>query len=254
MKLPKLPSLFKLKPKKRLNAATATRRVLPTMDDYADEPQTKLSSAFVVVLILHVVAVGGIYAFNSIKANRRAQEPLAKAAASSLKTASLSAPAASSILPRKDPVERTPAGQSAIVSPISGGRIHHVNSGDNIARVAQLYSVSIADLEEANGAKNVASLHPGQVLNIPRSRPAAMVAKKSEETPKVVAKKIDETPKVGAIVKAAPKTYVVAKGDNPVAIARRHGVAYDELLKLNKIEDPKKLKVGQTLKLPPKKT
>jgi hypothetical protein len=53
------------------------------MDDYDDEPQTKLSSAFVVVLILHVVAVGGIYAFNSIKAHRVAREAAFPAAAQS---------------------------------------------------------------------------------------------------------------------------------------------------------------------------
>src|SRR6187455_3233725 len=46
--------------------------VASTADAYDDEePQTKLTSAFVVVLILHVVAVGGIYAFNQIKASRR---------------------------------------------------------------------------------------------------------------------------------------------------------------------------------------
>ena len=32
----------------------------------------KLSSAFVVVLVLHVVAVGGIYAFNALKAHQPA--------------------------------------------------------------------------------------------------------------------------------------------------------------------------------------
>jgi LysM repeat protein len=34
------------------------------------------------------------------------------------------------------------------------------------------------------------------------------------------------------------------RGDNPVAIARKLNVNYDELMKLNKISDPKKLKPG----------
>src|SRR5215218_9617458 len=50
----------------RVRAAIAS-----TADYDDDEPQTKLTSAFVVVLVLHVVAVGGIYAFNQIKASRR---------------------------------------------------------------------------------------------------------------------------------------------------------------------------------------
>lgn len=40
-------------------------------DYYEAEPNMKLSHAFMVVLILHVVAVGGIYAFNHIKVNKK---------------------------------------------------------------------------------------------------------------------------------------------------------------------------------------
>ncbi len=48
-------------PKKKLQAATVRRA---READFTEEPNVKLSSAFVVVLVLHVVAVGGIYAFN----------------------------------------------------------------------------------------------------------------------------------------------------------------------------------------------
>ncbi len=34
------------------------------------------------------------------------------------------------------------------------------------------------------------------------------------------------------------KTYVVAKGDNPVSIARKFKISSDDLLAANKIEDP----------------
>src|SRR5580698_4164681 len=71
--LSKLSAVLTPRPKKRLQATARAAR--PAMDDYDDEePTTKLSSAFVVVLILHVVAVGGIYAFNSIKASRKERE------------------------------------------------------------------------------------------------------------------------------------------------------------------------------------
>ena len=49
------------------------------------------------------------------------------------------------------------------------------------------------------------------------------------------------------------RTYTVKRGDNPWSIAKSQGVAYDELLKLNGLEDPKKLQLNQVLKLPPKK-
>ena len=46
------------------------------------------------------------------------------------------------------------------------------------------------------------------------------------------------------------KVYVVAKGDNPVAIAKRLKVPYDDLIELNHISDPRKLQIGQKLLIP----
>jgi LysM repeat protein len=53
---------------------------------------------------------------------------------------------------------------------------------------------------------------------------------------------------------AGHKTYTVGRGDNPVSIARKFKVSYDELLALNHIDDPRKLKVGQKLLIPNKST
>ena len=50
------------------------------------------------------------------------------------------------------------------------------------------------------------------------------------------------------------KTYVVAKGDNPVSIARKFKISSDDLLAANKIEDAHKLKIGQKLIIPTKAT
>ena len=46
--------------------------------------------------------------------------------------------------------------------------------------------------------------------------------------------------------------YTVAKGDTSVSIAKKLHVGYDDLLKLNKIDDPKKLRIGQKLHVPVK--
>jgi LysM repeat protein len=253
MKLPKIPKLFPLKPQKRLNATTAARRIAPPIEDEDDEPQTKLSSAFFVVLILHVVAVGGIYAFNGIKAHRKAQEPVAlnpapkapapKAAVA--KSAPVPEPASAKPAPAHPAATpATPAAPVAAVAPISGAQIHHVKQGDTLAKISAQYGVPTSDLEESNALKSNAALKPGQMLNVPKVKPGAAAA---------AAKKTEEAPKVAATAKAQPKAYVVAKGDNPVSIARKLGVSYDELLKVNGIEDPKKLQIGQTLKVPQKK-
>jgi LysM repeat protein len=46
------------------------------------------------------------------------------------------------------------------------------------------------------------------------------------------------------------KTYVVKKGDNPVTIAKKLKVSYDDLIVLNHIQDPRKLRIGQKLLIP----
>src|SRR3954468_24804940 len=65
----KMPSIIK---RKKLRAATARRGRslgLPDEMDYEEmsEPNMKLSRALLIVLLLHVVAVAGIVAFNTIK-------------------------------------------------------------------------------------------------------------------------------------------------------------------------------------------
>ena len=75
MKRIKIPRLFN--PKKML-AATARRASAASagMDfEGIPEPNMKLSRALLIVLLLHVVAVSGIIAFNAIKTRERAFVP-----------------------------------------------------------------------------------------------------------------------------------------------------------------------------------
>src|SRR5437016_8006751 len=86
MKIPKF-----LKPKK-LRAATARRSVgAPAEVDYEEmsEPNMKLSRALLIVLLLHVVAVSGIIAFNAIKTR---QGPIASLPASTTDTPAVPKP------------------------------------------------------------------------------------------------------------------------------------------------------------------
>jgi LysM repeat protein len=150
---------FKFAKRRKKLRATAVRRPMraATADyDEMSEPNMKLSRALLIVLILHVVAVSGIIAFNAIKTRERPTTTPAAAARST------STPAASA----------SPA------------------------------------------------------MEIKRAKP------------------VDDS----------HKTYTVAKGDNPVTIAKKLHVPYDDLLALNHIDDPRKLKVGQKLLVPNKTT
>jgi LysM repeat protein len=48
----------------------------------------------------------------------------------------------------------------------------------------------------------------------------------------------------------ADQIYVVKAGDTPAAIARQFSIRTDELLAANNIDDPRKLQIGQSLKIP----
>src|SRR5205814_10408011 len=65
----RFPKIFTRK--KKLRAAT-TRRATASGADFDDlsEPNMKLSRALLIVLLLHVVAVAGIIAFNAIKSRQ----------------------------------------------------------------------------------------------------------------------------------------------------------------------------------------
>jgi len=48
----------------------------------------------------------------------------------------------------------------------------------------------------------------------------------------------------------APTTYTVQSGDTLSGIASEHGTTWQVLAELNKISDPRRLRVGQVIKLP----
>ncbi|MEA3186624.1 MAG: hypothetical protein QOD99_454, partial [Chthoniobacter sp.] len=93
------------------------------------------------------------------------------------------------------------------------------------------------ELESANGLKNVGALRVNQEIKIP--------AKSATKTP-------PDAKGAAANLKDSGDFYTVARGDTPLTIAKKFRVSAEELLKLNKIEDPKKIQIGQKLKLPVK--
>jgi LysM repeat protein len=137
-----------------------------------------------VVLILHLVAVGGIYAFSSIKAHRIAESP--------------------------EPVEKK----------------------ENFDGTAK----KNATAPDATSASKV------------QRNASALPDKSSDSSPKKSA-----TTSSKNALKDSGETYIVAKGDKLAAIAKKLKVNADDLLKLNKIDDPKTLQIGRKLRIPVKR-
>ena len=184
--LPKLPKFAKLskfklppmpRPKRKLDARVRAGAA-PMIDDYdEDEPQTKLSSAFIVVLLLHVVAVGGIYAFNSIKASRRGGEaPVSATAGASEKGNTAATKATPEVGQGSAAATSSTAAPIAPVVPVSKQRVYTVKQGDTLTSIARQFGVNVSDTAAANDLKPSAMLRVGQVLNIPAKTGATLAA------------------------------------------------------------------------------
>src|SRR4051812_25728836 len=81
-KLPKFWTPARRK-RKKMRATVARRSLRAATADYEEmaEPNMKLSRALLIVLLLHVVAVSGIIAFNAIKTRQEPSVPRIKSSA-----------------------------------------------------------------------------------------------------------------------------------------------------------------------------
>jgi LysM repeat protein len=207
---------FRPQNKKKLQAATVRRA---READFTEEPNVKWSSAFVVVLVLHVVAVGGIYAFNALKVHQP--------------------PAFEETETPPPPATQTVAGTQAD-APASPAppAYYRVKSGDTILKIATAYGVSAEGIIDLNDLRDTGGIHVGQDLKLPSG--ATQAASQS----------VAPGP---AMPRDSGNVYTVVRGDTPVSIARKLHVLYDDLIRLNKIEDPRRLKIGMKLKVPMKR-
>ncbi|MFZ9963704.1 MAG: LysM peptidoglycan-binding domain-containing protein [Terrimicrobiaceae bacterium] len=255
---PQLPNR-RLVPRKRLHARAASSR--DEIEEYESEaePSMKLSQAFIVVLVLHVVAVAGIYGFNKLK------ESSAKPIAAKKESAPVIAEKAPEPM-----AEAKPA--ASVVKPVEAtAQTYTVVAGDTLKKIASKFKTSIEALEKANNLSSTSIIRTGQVLVVgkvsatPSANSAPVPA--SQATPSIVAKPAPVQPVVAKTAPEAPpapapaapatdkssaggQSYVVAKGDNPYSIAKKFKVTQEALMKANNIDDPRKLKIGQKLAIP----
>lgn len=298
MKKPVRMPLRRVPPRPKAPGAPLRARAAAVEEDYeeeeeedyeaGEEPNMKFSHALIVVLVLHLVAVGGVFGFNWMKSR---QAPEGKAA-KNIATAPATTP--------EDPAE---AAKTAAAAPatIAGwtGKTHTVTAGDTLTRIATLYGTTIEAIEKENGITTYSMIRVGQALKIPGSEKAttkktetakpsdtanaaakqAFIATKTESAKPEKAEAA--APIKATVISAVPKTkttevtttkpptektetakpateaasgevYVVAKGDNPYSIAKKLHVSYNELLAVNGIKDATKIQIGQKLKIPKK--
>ena len=272
------------------------------------EPNMKFSHALIVVLLLHVLAIGGVVAFSILKTRHivpdRAKPAASKAVPAAAPEAA-AAPASKTAAPAHEAARTLPASSnkaSPKTQPADAAATHTVVAGDTLTRIAAGNNTPVEAIEQANGIGSGSALRVGQVLKIPaksgaaktpakpeapaakaaeakpaasaktseakpaaasktaEAKPAAPAAKSPEAKPAPAAKTKEtaaaakpadgEPAKADASPAAPEKSYTVAKGDNPYAIAKKLKVKYNDLIKANDIKDPTKLQIGQKLIVP----
>ena len=188
----KMPSIIR---RKKLHASTARRARplgLPEAMNYEEmaEPNMKLSRALLIVLVLHIVAVAGIIAFNTIKTRETmtsaAEESTSAAARPAVETATTPPPESLATVPNEvtqvaaiteNKVPQKVAAQSkpVIKTPAvpDSGKIYTVVKGDNPVTIARRLKISEADLLELNQIRDPRKLQIGQKLHLPATTSTA---------------------------------------------------------------------------------
>jgi LysM repeat protein len=111
------------------------------------------------------------------------------------------------------------------------------------------------ELKSQEDRINKLSLEVNRLAEILREKGITVTPKASPVTaPKAPAASPSATvPGTVGVDNASPaggRTHIVAKGETLTQIAKQYGVTVDDIEQLNKIQDAKKLQIGQTLKIP----
>src|SRR4051812_11648591 len=192
----RLPSLFR---PKKLRASTARRSLgMPDEMDYEEmsEPNMKLSRALLIVLVLHVVAVAGIIAFNTIKNRQGVVSAVATAKTSapgSTQKTTATAPATSESTKPRDETAKAPVKEERKAIPVkpiaestpkeASKKTYVVVKGDTPVSIAKRFKITSGQLLVVNNIEDAHKLKIGQKLVIPapKEKSAPKEKKKSKK-------------------------------------------------------------------------
>lgn len=130
-----------------------------------------------------------------------------------------------------------------------------VKRGDVLERIARANSTTVSAIMSANQLTGT-QLSVGQVLKIPvdQAHQSPHTSSSKSTQTQVASTQQQEPPPAptkSSSSQGEPEYYIVQSGDNPWAIARKHGIRLDELKALNALDETKarNLKPGDRLRL-----
>lgn len=259
-------TLFANVARKKHRAATAAAP-MPEME--GDVPNLGIARALVVILIIHVIAIAGIFAHSHFFEGDAAKAAVAE----------------KELL---EPVKQQP--KAANLPQIAPGEdFHIVKTGDTYEKIAVAKGVEVADLRAANDhmdlsadlilripARTIVATEPEELtrlrngsavlespldlaesLPVDELRSAPMV--ETEAAAQLVRPNVSrdvEAARPPEPTAAAPVShgsgakYTVKSGDTFWKIAQNNGTTPDAVMKANRITDPRKLRPGMQLIIP----
>ena len=110
---------------------------------------------------------------------------------------------------------------------------YEVVSGDTLGKIAKKFGTTYQKIASINGITNPDKIQVGQALKIPGPCSSSISSFSSAQNSS-----------------SSFTTYEIVGGDTLSRIAKRFGTSYQELARINGIENPHKIKVGQVIKVP----
>ncbi|MBX7158162.1 MAG: LysM peptidoglycan-binding domain-containing protein [Verrucomicrobiae bacterium] len=242
----------------------------------------RLSHVFLIVLVVHLVVIGGAFAFqywrggaetsvsevsekqqkSRSRKKMEVSEPKVQKMAEEI---SQTTPAMASA--EKDTVKptTTPTLPPPVATPkatvqevkkeivVAAPLLHAVVKGDTLSKIAKQYKITLANLLKWNQLADD-KIRLGQVLKVSESK---MIVAQQEPVAATAARPpvVDTTPVIKPVVETKPATkrmenYTVVKGDTLYRIAKKFGTKPQLILEANQIQDANKIGVGMQLKIP----
>ncbi len=126
-----------------------------------------------------------------------------------------------------------------------------VKKGDVLEKIARANKTTVGAIKRANNLQNE-RLSIGQVLKIPLKQealttaPQATYTKKPEQKPEAKPEQKKQTESSSEAV-----YYVIKSGDNPWKVAKQFNVKYEDILRLNQLDEEKarNLKIGDRIRV-----
>jgi len=230
--------------------------VTEEQDWYLDTPDVRLTRIFTVVILLHVIAVGGIFAFKMVDKASDASAVKISTAHRDFDSAVQEARETAAAVPVATPIVEAPARPPvpAPLRPDPAKLQHKVVPGDTLPEIARQYGITPEALRAKNSIRSDNELYHGRYLDIPGQNEPVAVA---QPVAPPVAQPVAAAP-VAPAAPAGPATtsasqassYEVKPGDTPWAISRKFNIPFNTLMKENGISDAQSLQIGQKLRIP----